>query len=90
MLLYLESFVCNERTLDKAFLTNLAKIVGMVSKVGGLTKFPDIQVEFVLTVRRLVQNSLYLTRNNDWSIVDLLNGAIYSKVQSEFLTAQEC
>ena len=37
-------------------------------------------------VRRVVQIGLCLTKLNDFSIIDMLNGAIYTKVQSEFLT----
>ena len=72
--------MCNEKTLDKAFLINLASLVGMISKVGGLTKFADIQDEITLMVRRLVQNGLYLTKRGDFAIIDMLNSSIYSRV----------
>ena len=36
--------------------------------------------------RRVVQIALCLTKINDFSLIDRLNGAIYTKVQSEFLS----
>ena len=41
-LLFLERMVRFDRTFNKAFLVNLAKIIGFISKVGGLTKFTEI------------------------------------------------
>ena len=31
-----------------------------------------------------------MSKSSDFSLLDLLNGAIYSKVQSEFLTEDQC
>ena len=53
-LLLFERMVCTVTRYDRAFLTNLAQIVGLVSKVGGLTKFPAIANEIKLLARRLV------------------------------------
>ena len=41
-LLYFEQTVRLEKTFNKTFVLNLAKIIGFISKVGGLTKFEQI------------------------------------------------
>ena len=79
-LLFLERMVRFDRTFDKAFLINLAKIIGFISKVGGLTKFTQIADQVQLLVRRVVQISLCLTKINDFSLIDMLNGSIYTRV----------
>lgn len=85
-MLHFERLVRTNATFDKAFLKYLAEIVGMISRVGGLTKFASITDEIKLMVRRIVQLAFMMAKSNDFSLLDLLNGAIYSKVQSEFLT----
>ena len=61
-------------------MINLAKIIGFISKVGGLTKFTQIADQVQLLVRRVVQISLCLTKINDFSLIDMLNGSIYTRV----------
>ncbi len=80
MLLRLESLVHRVGTFDKAFLQNVASIIGLVSKVGGLTKFVDIAEKIKLLTRRLIQVSLCLAKVNDFSVIDMVNSAIYTRV----------
>ena len=53
-LLYMEQMVRLDKTFNKPFLVNLAKIIGYISKVGGLTKFEQIADQIQLMVRRVV------------------------------------
>ena len=65
-------------------------MIGLISKVGGLTKFVEIADKIKLLTRRLMQVALCLAKDNNFTLIDMLNGAIYTKVQSEFLTADQC
>ena len=54
LMLHFERLVRTNATFDKAFLRHLAQIVGLISRVGGLTKFESITVEIKLLARRIV------------------------------------
>lgn len=57
-MLHFERKVRTSKSYDKDFLQNLAKIIGIISKVGGLTKFSEIQDQIKLLARRVVQMAL--------------------------------
>lgn len=57
-MLHFERKVRTSKSYDKDFLQNLAKIIGIISKVGGLTKFTEIQDQIKLLARRVVQMAL--------------------------------
>ena len=79
-MLHFERKVRSSKSFDKDFLQNLAKIIGIVSKVGGLTKFAEIQDEVKLLARRVVQMALQMSKKNDFLLLDQLNGAIFQKI----------
>ena len=89
-MLRLEGKVRSSKHFDKDFLQHVAKIIGLVSKVGGLTKFAEIEDQIKILARRTVQLALQMGKSNDFLLLDQLNGAIYHKIQSEFLSAEQC
>ena len=89
-LLLFERRIRIERSLNKDFLSNLVQIIGYISRTGGLTKFEQIKDQIKRMARRVVQSALCMTKINDFSLIDRLNGAIYTKVHSEFLSGEQC
>lgn len=57
-MLHFERKVRTSKSYDKDFLQNLAKIIGIISKVGGLTKFAEVQDQIKILARRVVQMAL--------------------------------
>ena len=55
-------------------------MIGLISKVGGLTKFVEMADKIKLLTRRLMQVALCLARDNNFTLIDMLNSAIYTKV----------